>query len=329
MINFVQHRRWYFLFSALVITAGIVAMVISTRTYPERSIVRLSIDFVGGTLFEPQFRVLEGKTPDIILGTDLEAVFENAGLTDVIAQRVGLTTVQNWQVRANFTGNDPATLDKLAAGLKALGDSKNLAFDETHFRENYAAVSPTIGNEVTTAALVATVFASIVVLGWIIFAFRQLKNSFRFGVCALLAMIHDILVIISAMSIAGLIVGWEADALFLTAVLTVVGYSVQDTIVLFDRIRENDVRRRGEPFELIVNRSILETVQRSLMTQLAVAFILLSMFLLGGGQIRQFVGVLVVGLLSGTYSSIFIAVPLLVSWEKGEIPFINRKARTA
>jgi preprotein translocase SecF subunit len=123
----------------------------------------------------------------------------------------------------------------------------------------------------------------------------------------------------------GLLLGWEADALFLTAVLTIVGFSIQDTIVLFDRIRENIPRYLGEPYETIVNRSILETMHRSLATQLNAFFIMAAILLLGGDTIKQFIFVLFVGLLSGTYSSIFTAVPLLVSWEKGEIPLLNQK----
>jgi preprotein translocase SecF subunit len=128
----------------------------------------------------------------------------------------------------------------------------------------------------------------------------------------------------SIMSLMGLLLGWEVDALFLTAVLTVVGFSVQDTIVLFDRIRENIPKYLGEPYETIVNRSILETIHRSLATQLNALFIMVAIFFFGGESIKQFIGILFVGLLTGTYSSIFTAVPLLVAWEKGEIPFINR-----
>ncbi|CAG0975542.1 MAG: protein translocase subunit SecF [Anaerolinea sp.] len=329
MINFVQHRKWYYLFSGTIIVIGIIAMFISTRTYAERSIVRLSIDFVGGSLFEARFAPVEGQTPQTIEGSELEGVFAQAELSDVTAQRLGLTDTLRWQVRTSFVGNNNIVLDKLIAGLNEVAAAKNLTFDEAYFRDNLASVSPAVGNEAAIAAIVATFFASLLVMGWIAFAFRQLKHSFRYGVCALLAMLHDLLVIASAISIAGLVLGWEADALFLTAVLTVVGYSVQDTIVLFDRVRENDIRRRGEPFELIVNRSIMETVQRSLMTQIAVAFVLFALFLIGSGTIREFVGVLFIGLLSGSYSSIFIAVPLLVSWEKGELPFVNRGTKAA
>jgi preprotein translocase SecF subunit len=128
-------------------------------------------------------------------------------------------------------------------------------------------------------------------------------------------MIHDILVTVGLFSLASLFLGWEADALFLTALLTVIGFSVQDTIVVFDRIRENIARRRGEPFEMIANRSLLETLHRSLATQLNAIFVLIALLLFGGATMKQFVAILLVGLLSGTYSSIFNAVPLLVAWQ--------------
>jgi len=134
-------------------------------------------------------------------------------------------------------------------------------------------------------------------------------------------MIHDVLVTMGVMSILGIFFGWEVDALFLTAVLTVVGYSVQDSIVVFDRIRENQPKYRGEPYETVVNRSVLETIHRSLATQLNAIFVMVAILLFGGQTIRQFIAILLIGLLSGTYSSIFTAVPLLVSWEKGELPF--------
>ncbi len=327
MVDFVKRRRLYYLLSMLVILGGIVAMVISTQTYRERSIVRLSIDFVGGALFQLQFEPVEGQTPGTLTGSAIQQAFTAAGLTDVTAQRVGIGETYRWQVRANFGDDSAEQIEAIAQNLTALGSSLNLTFDAQHFRENFSEVSPVVGSEVTNAALVATIVASALVLFWIALAFRKLKHSLRYGVTALVAMVHDVLIMLGAMSIMGLIAGWEADALFLTAVLTVVGYSVQDTIVVFDRIRENDVRHRGEPYELIVNRSLLEIIQRSLMTQIAVGFVLVALLILASGSIQQFVGILLVGLLSGSYSSIFIAVPLLVSWENGEIPLVNRAAK--
>jgi preprotein translocase SecF subunit len=183
----------------------------------------------------------------------------------------------------------------------------------------FESVGPAVGSEVTRAAGIAVAVAALFILGYIVFAFRNVPNAFRYGACAIVAMIHDILVTVGLFSIAGLVLGWEADALFLTALLTVIGFSVQDTIVVFDRIRENISRRRGEPFETIANRSLLETLHRSLATQLNAIFVLVALLLLGGATTQQFVAILLVGLISGTYSSIFTAVPLLVTWETGKV----------
>jgi preprotein translocase SecF subunit len=329
MLNFVQRRRWFYIFSGIIILAGLVAMGISISQYPERSPVRLGIDFTGGTLFELSFDKGEGAG-DLTLA-EVGQAFSQAGLQDVRVQRVGAVEANpsRWQVRTNFVAPTGDLITTLGNNLATLGQSKGLTFDQNFFRTNQQSVSPAIGNEVTIAALVATVVASLLVLGFIAFAFRQVTHSFRYGACAVIAMIHDVLVMLGIFSILGLLFGWEADALLLTGLLTVVGYSVQDSIVVFDRIRENSQRHRGEPFELIVNRSVTETLQRSVTTQLCVAFVLTALFLMGSGSIRQFVGILLIGLISGTYSSIGVAIPLLVSWERGEIPFINQKAKSA
>jgi len=180
-------------------------------------------------------------------------------------------------------------------------------------------VGPTVGREVTRSAAIAIGAAALVIMGFIVFSWRNVPNARRYGVCATVATLHDVLVTMGIFSIFGLLLGWEADALFLTAMLTVTGYSVQDSIVVFDRIRENMPKRRGEPYERIVNRSLLETVHRSLATQLNAMFILVALLFFGGATIRQFIATLLIGLISGTYSSIFTAVPLLVVWEKGEL----------
>jgi preprotein translocase SecF subunit len=190
-----------------------------------------------------------------------------------------------------------------------------------------SSVSATVGKEVTRAAIVATLAVAVIILGFIVLAFRRVPHAFRYGACAIAAMFHDILVTMGIMSILGLLFDWEAGALFLTAVLTVVGYSVQDSIVVFDRIRENIPKYRDEDYESVVNRSVLETMHRSLATQLNAVFVMVAILLFGGETIKQFIAIMLIGLMSGTYSSIFNAVPLLVAWEKGEIPFVNREAR--
>jgi preprotein translocase subunit SecF len=158
-----------------------------------------------------------------------------------------------------------------------------------------------------------------VIIIYITYAFRGIQNAFRYGICAIIAMFHDVLVVISLTAIGSVLVGWEMDALFLTALLTVIGFSVQDKIVVFDRIRENSGIYRRLNFETLVNHSIIQTLQRSINTQLmTVEFMLLALALFGGVTLREFALIMLVGLLSGTYSSIFIAAPSLVVWENKE-----------
>jgi len=330
MFNVVQQRKWFFLFSGVLILIGIVAMAVSVATYPEHSPVRLSIDFLGGTLMDFGFVPKDANTPANggVTEDDITQVFGKYGLTDVRLQRlgeVGVAENNRWEVRTGYIDNP--TTENLKNALDDLASTHNLRLDRETLHSNQ--VSPTVGREVTQAAFFAVIVASIAVLLWIFWAFRSIQDSLRYGVCAVLAMLHDILIMIGAMSVMGLVFKWEADALFLTGLLTVVGYSVQDTIVVFDRIRENAQRHRGEPYDMIVNRSILETLGRSISMQLVVAFVLLSLFLMGGASIHQFVGVLLIGLLSGTYSSTFVAIPLLVAWEHGQLPLVNRAAANA
>ncbi len=306
MFNIVERRRWYFLFSALIIVPGILIMIYSTAT--TGAPFRLDIDFVGGSNYSFQY------TDDGPTEGDIRAVFRDLTGDEVVVQQRGEPSEHKWSVTAGFYDND--TQEAIREALAELGP-----LDEDSF--NFESVSATIGHEVTQAAIAAVLVATIVITGFIVVAFRQVPNAFRYGVCAIAAMLHDILVVMGVMSLMGIVLGWKVDALFLTAVLTVVGFSVQDSIVLFDRIRENIPRYLGEPYEMIVNRSIWETIHRSLATQLNAFFIMIAILLFGGDTIKQFIFIFFVGLLSGTYSSIFIAVPLLVSWEKGEIPFLK------
>lgn len=316
MFNFIKHRKYYFLISAIVIVPGIIAMLYSFIAIG--SPVRLGIDFVGGSLFEVQF--VESVHEDAI-----REVFAEYGLNEVVLQELQAiesdTAGARWQVRSAFV--EPEVTEQITTAL-----SEQIApLDAEATVVNQ--VSPTIGAEVTQAAFIAVIVAAFVILAFIVFAFRQVPNAVRYGVCAIAAMIHDILVVMGVMSILGLLFGWEVDALFLTAMLTVIGFSVQDSIVVFDRIRENSRRRRGEDYEILVNRSVLETIHRSLATQLNAFFIMAALLLFGGSTIKQFIAILFVGLLSGTYSSIFNAVPLLVAWEKGELPLLRGSRQRA
>ena len=305
MFNIVERRQWYFLLSAVFIIPGLVAMIYSIIMFG--SPVKLSIDFTGGTLLELRFE-------ETVQPAEVRQVFAENGFVGST-----VTTTADDTVLIRTKPMEPEAKNGIMDALEeAFGPVEELRFES---------VGPAVGAEVTRTAGIAVAVAALFILVFIIFAFRKVPNSFRYGVCAIAAMVHDILVTVGLFSLAGLILGWEADALFLTALLTVIGFSVQDTIVVFDRIRENIPKRRGESYETIVNRSLLETIHRSLATQLNAIFVLVALMLFGGATMKQFVAVLLVGLLSGTYSSIFNAVPLLVVWETGKVKGTPQKAK--
>jgi preprotein translocase SecF subunit len=304
MFNIVEKRRWFFLISALIIVPGLLVMIYSVAT--TGALFRLSIDFTGGSIYDLTFTA-PGANED-----NIRQVFAGVGDENVVIQHLGAADSNRWSVRG--ADQDSATVEKILADLEKIAP-----IDRDSLQQQ--SVSGTIGREVTIAAVFATLAASAVVTGFIVLSFRQVPNAFRYGVSAIAAMLHDILVVMSVASLTGLLFGWEVDALFLTAVLTVVGFSVQDTIVIFDRIRENIPLHLGEPYETIVNRSMWESIHRSLATQLNAFFIMVALMLFGGETIRQFIFIMFAGLLTGSYSSLFTAVPMLVAWEKGEIPF--------
>jgi preprotein translocase subunit SecF len=183
---------------------------------------------------------------------------------------------------------------------------------------NFTNISPAIGKEVALRAAGAVALAALGILLYITYAFRGVQHSFRYGTAAIIAMLHDVLVVVGVEAILGHFLGWQADSLFLTALLTVIGFSVHDTIVVFDRIRENSGIYRKLNYETLVNHSIVQSLDRSINTQLTVMITLFSLVLFGGESIRHFVIILLVGVFSGTYSSIFNAAPILVVWENKE-----------
>lgn len=306
LFNLVERRKTYFIFSGAIIGLGILAMIYSFVS--TGSPFLLGVDFRGGARFEVQFT-------EPVTETAVEEVFVEAGITNpsIIALR-GENLQNAWQIRT-----ETLTPDEAQAIENALNDIAPLVPDSTQVES----VSGTVAGEVTNAAFIAVMVAGLIILVYIMVVFRQVPNPFRYGACAVAAMLHDLFVIFGVAALTGMILGWEVDALFLTAVLTVAGFSLQDTIVVFDRIRENISKRPLEKYERVVNRSILETVHRSLATQLNAMFIMVAILLFGGASIKPFIAILFIGLLSGTYSSIFTAVPLLVAWEKNEIPFLK------
>jgi len=294
MFNILGRRYLFFGISLLLILPGILLAIFMG--------LNLSVDFTGGTLVEVQFE--SGTNPSL---EEIVAIYNQYGVTDVQVQNTGDNTIIS---RSSFL-EDSLRADILTAMEVQSGDQVNIIRIDS--------VGATIGQEVTLRALLAIAVAAIIVVIYITFAFRGMPNAFRNGVCAIIAELHDVLIIFSLVMIGGIFWDWQIDALFLTALLTVIGFSVQDTIVVFDRIRENSVIYRRLPFETLVNHSIIQTLQRSINTQLmTVEFMLLALVLFGGLTLRQFAVILLVGLFSGTYSSIFIAAPVLVVWENRE-----------
>lgn len=306
--HIVENRRRYFAISGILLVLGLIAMI--AATVMTGSPFRIGVDFRSGTRFEVQF-----EQP--VTENEIRDVFAEYGITSpsIIALR-GENLENAWQIRGEFVAPETAQ-----AILNSLGEMAPLREEAS----SVTSVSAAIGNEVTRAAIIAVAFSAIVILFYIVIVFRQVPNTFRYGTTAVVALLHDLFIVLGFGAITGLLLGWEIDALFLTAVLTIAGFSMQDTIVLFDRMRENIARRPFEKLDLIANRSIVETIHRSLVTQLNAMFVMVAILLFGGISVRPFIATLFIGLLLGTYSSIFIAVPLLVTWEER----ISARGRTA
>ena len=258
-------------------------------------------------LFRSLVEVRLGANP---AAAQVRSVFVDAGLTDVSVITGSTTDAlgKTYLIRTK-TIDAGAKSDLLAKLGSAYGPLTE---------DRFESVGPVIGRETATNAFLAVLGASVLILFYLSYAFRQVPNPWRYGACAVFALLHDVVLVVGLWSILGKLFGLEVDALFVTAILTVVGFSVHDTIVVFDRVRENVSRFPGELFERVVNFSVNQTLDRSINTSLTVILTLTALLLLGGATIRGFVLVLLVGIVSGTYSSIFNASCLLVVWENGE-----------
>src|SRR4030095_1109264 len=295
-MNIIKNRYLYFLISLLVIIPGIVFMILNWRAGGQP--LPLAIDFTGGSLLEIEF---SGARPS---AEEVRNVYsEFAPDANPIVQALDKNS---FDIRSK-------TIDDSTKG-KIVDELANRTGSEVTVL-TFSSVSPSVGAEVTRAALFAILLAALAIPAYISFAFRGVEHASRYGVAAILAMLHDVFVVLGMEAILAYFLGWEADALFLTAPLTVIGFSVHDSIVVFDRVRENSRIYRRIPYETLVNHSIIQTLDRSINTQMTVMLTLFALALFGGDSIRHFVIILLVGIFSGTYSSIFNAAPILVVWE--------------
>lgn len=288
-MDIIGKKNWYFLLSLIVIIPGIISLFLWH--------LNLSIDFTPGSKLTFSGSLNDKKIAEIKNIFDSEKV-----------------RVLNVQPSTNSVSFNTQTIDQ-NKNKSIVEKTSKLSVKEDEFET----IGPTIGKETTDNAVKALVIASILIVLYITWSFRSIPkpaSSFRFGICAIVALIHDVLVVVGIFSILGHFLGVQVDSLFVTALLTVIGFSVHDTIVVFDRIRENLIRMGSSDFSNVVNQSILQTLVRSLRTSLTVILVLVGLLLFGGESIRWFVVALLIGVTSGTYSSIFNASPLLVLWQE-------------
>jgi len=290
-MNLMKLKVWYFIFSLLIILPGLYYLAIAG--------LKLGIDFTGGALIEYKFES----------NVDINDLREKIASVGIEVSQISPTTENSYIIRAK-----PIEQDKID-NLKNILSEKFGQAEERRV-EN---VGPIIGAELSRKAIFALLISSLVIILYIAYSFRKIPkpaSSFRFGIAAIIALSHDILVVVGVFAILGKFWSVEVDILFVTALLTVIGFSVHDTIVVFDRIRENLIKGVGRKFIDVANLSVIQTLGRSLNTSLTVVFVLIALLLFGGETIRWFVVALLVGVISGTYSSIFNATALLVWWEE-------------
>jgi len=321
MFDFVRNRRLFYLLSAILIVPGVISLVLPGGLNP-------GIDFTSGTIMTIQFDqpVSQGDLRDAFanqLGHP-EAIIQASGDNSFVVRTRPLI-----QAQASDTG------DVGASERQQIEQTLGQRFGSLQIL-NLDQVSPLIAEEIVRYAIIAVAAASVFILLYLWWAFNKVSHPVRYGTTAVVALIHDALVVLGIFSILGRLFPGEIEleSTFIVAVLTVIGFSVHDTIVVFDRIRENFIRRSGEAFEDVVNHSLAQTLTRSLNTSLTVLLTLLVLMLFGGTTIRYtFVLPLLIGITTGTYSSIFVASMLLVSWHVGELnwlwPFRGRRLRPA
>jgi preprotein translocase subunit SecF len=305
-MQIIKYRALWFTISGILIAASIVSLCIWG--------LKFGIDFTGGSIQEISWKV---ERPDTAA---IAAVFKEQDVADVIIQNSGSDeTIQR------FKDVDEATHAKVLAALREKFATKDMTGGAVLEEKSFSSIGPTIGNELKTKSIYAIAMVLFAIILYVAWAFRRVSRpvaSWKYGVAAVIALLHDVFIPIGIFSILGHFFGYEIDILFITALLTVLGFSVHDTIVVFDRIRENLMKRDGT-FAEIVNFSIMQTVVRSINTSFTVMLVLLAVFFFGGVSTRNFVLTLIIGVFFGTYSSIFVASPILVVWNSLSI----RKAR--
>ena len=303
LFRFVERKQWYFLLSGLLIVPGIIFLALGG--------LKLGIEFKGGTLLDARF----DSPPAAAAVRDVMA---QVGHPEAIVQGA-----EGGRIQIRTVEMQPDQIAEVQAALTAKfgADLKDL---------NSAVVSPSFSTELVANAIRSIAAASVLIVLLIAFAFKEFGwSAFRYGIAAIIALLHDALIVLGLFAILGYFFNVEVDSLFVTAVLTIIGFSVHDTIVVFDRIRENLRLNRGEALNPVINFSIMQTLARSVITSLTVVLTLLALYLFGGFSMRNFALALLIGIVSGTYSSIFNASQIVSLWQELEDKIRHRGAAAA
>ena len=305
MLDIVGKRGWYFLFSALLIIPGLISLVLPPGGWSTLdSGLNPGIDFTSGSVLDITFSrpVNQGE---------IQQRMDVLGHPEALIQRTGSrSALIRTKVLAEATDDQPSERQRIQDDLgETIAAIEASAFDT---------ISPIVARETVRNTFLAMLAASVFILFYIWYAFRRAPKAYRFGISAVLALTHDTLFILGVFSILGRTIGMEVNTTFIIGILTVAGYSVNDTIVVFDRIRENVIRHPDRALDSLVNLSIIESVARSLNTSFTTFLVLLAMLLIGGPSIRGLLLVVAIGVVVGTYSSIFVASQFLVIWDRGE-----------
>lgn len=300
MIDFVGKRNWFIGLSAILVIASGLLLSFGAG-------LNQGIDFTGGTSTSMRFDDTTVETDDV------RSVFSEAGFGDAIIQNTG---DGNFFIRT--TVQSQSEQDDVEAAL-------NRSYPGTALRTEVTTVGKSVAEDTISNAITAIVVAAVFIILFLFWAFRAVPAAYRYGLAAVIALGHDIILTLGLFVILGELINAEVNASFIVGVLTVIGYSVNDTIVVFDRIRENVRLGTSRSFRAVVNQSLNESIMRSLSTSFTTALVIVAMILFGGETLRDFLLVLLAGVVVGTYSSIFIAAQALVFWEERGL-FGRRKA---
>ncbi len=310
MIDVVGKRAWYFLFSALIILPGLVFLISPPGWLSGDSGLKAGIDFSSGS-------ILIGAFDRDVSEEQIQERMDQVGHPEALIQKVG---GRDFQIRTTILeAGERETIERDLEEALGLDRSK----------VEFATVSPIVAAETVRTAFYSVAAASVFILLYVWYAFRRVPKAYRYGISAILALVHDVIIVLGVFAILGKVIGMEVNSMFIVGILIVAGYSVNDTIVVFDRIRENVSRSPDRDLGAVVNLSIMDTIGRSLNTSFTTLFVLLAMLLIGGPSIRGLLLVVAIGAVVGTYSSIFIASQFLVMWDRGDLRRFLRRGRRA